>query len=57
MFQDSNDIKSADNLVDDSNIEEYVTATECSTTPVLRSRSESILTCSEYEDTVNALAR
>ncbi|XP_031789486.1 uncharacterized protein LOC100679567 isoform X4 [Nasonia vitripennis] len=35
--------------VEDSNVEEYVTATECSTTPVPRSRSESFLS-SEYED-------
>ena len=56
IFQTSDEKKSTDN-VEDSNIEEYVTATECSTTPVFRSRSESILTCSEYEDAVNALAR
>ncbi|XP_011496099.1 PREDICTED: uncharacterized protein LOC105360796 [Ceratosolen solmsi marchali] len=35
--------------VEDSNAEEYVTATECSSTPVPRSRSESFLS-SEYED-------
>ncbi|OXU25614.1 hypothetical protein TSAR_004154 [Trichomalopsis sarcophagae] len=35
--------------VEDSNVEEYVTATECSTTPVPRSRSESFLS-SDYED-------
>ncbi|XP_033210466.1 SEC14 domain and spectrin repeat-containing protein 1-B isoform X2 [Belonocnema kinseyi] len=56
LNETSDEKKSTEN-VDDSNIEEYVTATECSTTPVFRSRSESILTCSEYEDAVNALAR
>ena len=39
-----------DNLAEDSNMDEYVTATECSITPTVRSRSESFVTSPEWED-------
>ncbi|KAG7188140.1 hypothetical protein KM043_013361 [Ampulex compressa] len=39
-----------ESAAEDSNVEEYVTATECSTTPTARSRSESFVTSPEYED-------
>lgn len=39
-----------DNLAEDSNMDEYVTATECSITPTIRSRSESFVTSPEWED-------
>lgn len=49
----ASDQKLSDSAIEDSNIEEYVTATECSTTPIIRSRSESIVTSSEYEDALS----
>ncbi|CAD1476296.1 unnamed protein product, partial [Heterotrigona itama] len=39
-----------DSLAEDSNIEDYVTATERSITPTVRSRSESFVTSPECED-------
>ncbi|XP_015434390.1 PREDICTED: LOW QUALITY PROTEIN: uncharacterized protein LOC107190151 [Dufourea novaeangliae] len=53
LFFSSQEIieKSCNNSVgDDSNVECYVTATECSTTPTARSRSESFVTSPECED-------
>ena len=42
--------------IDESYTEDYVTATDCTTTPMARSRSESFVTMSECEDGLAALA-
>lgn len=49
-LQDIFDKSFDDSLADDSNIEGYVTATECSITPTARSRSDSFVTSPECED-------
>ncbi|XP_076385572.1 uncharacterized protein LOC105662897 isoform X4 [Megachile rotundata] len=53
---EKNDVEEAidkscdESLAEDSNIDGYVTATECSITPTARSRSESFVTSPECED-------
>lgn len=46
--------KNTDNDIDESWTEDFVTATECTTTPMARSRSESFATMSEGEDALHS---
>ncbi|OAD58515.1 Muscle M-line assembly protein unc-89 [Eufriesea mexicana] len=50
VAEDVNEKSFDDSLAEDSNMEGYVTATECSITPTARSRSESFVTSPECED-------